>query len=426
MGVSVGLIGLLCVSIWRLRSLDELPDIGDPFDVTEALRPVDLPDEQNAYAVYATANTGRLQLGKAFPKADFRTLTWSKAGPELRAFVEQQRPALEKWRMGSERPDALEFQPEQIVRSLWLVSNLTQDMWQLAHLAALEGSRREEAGAMSQAWDWYWALLRFSRLVQRHGGARWIGAQEHEWATNRILHWAADPRADVQQLRRTLEDTLAADALTPPLSEAIQFEYLVYFHRDWQQFLADFGRPPPPLPGGERGPLDQLAYLVGAGRLARMTWVRASNEVERSRRAIRLLYANWLAQVDRPAAKRAPVVVREPVWIYAADPTSPPAARAVNPKVLSQAIERNKLAQTLLFLDHSNKDLSDRSLPWEDNRASARERRRRSVLIVRLATELYRREHDAAPATTGALVGPYLKELPEGVATTDPIPSGIE
>ena len=46
----------------------------------------------------------------------------------------------------------------------------------------------------------------------------------------------------------------------------------------------------------------------------------------------------------------------------------------------------------------------------------ARERRRRSVLIVRLAAEVYRREHAAAPTTAGALLGPYLKELPEGIA----------
>jgi hypothetical protein len=48
------------------------------------------------------------------------------------------------------------------------------------------------------------------------------------------------------------------------------------------------------------------------------------------------------------------------------------------------------------------------------------------VLIVRLAAELNRREHGAAPATAGALVGPILKALPEGIAATDPIPSGLD
>jgi hypothetical protein len=48
------------------------------------------------------------------------------------------------------------------------------------------------------------------------------------------------------------------------------------------------------------------------------------------------------------------------------------------------------------------------------------------VLIVRLAAELYGREHGAAPATAGALVGPILKELPEGITAAEPIPIGLE
>ncbi len=309
LGVSIGLIALVCISSWWLRRSEELPDIGDPFDVAEALRPVDLPDDQNAYAVYATAPRSRLQLREALPNVDFQdfnTLTWSKAGPEVRAVLEQRRPALEKWREGSERPDALEFQPEQLVRSGWIVSPLTEGMWDLAKLAALEGSRLEESCEMSQAWDWYRAMLRFSRLVERHGGVPAIGMRVHEEATSRILHWAADPRVDARLLRRALEDTLAADALTPPPSEILKFHYLGHRLGDWEQFLLDFGRPVPPLPGGEHGPLDQMTSLVGVRMPARMAWLRASNDVERSRRTVRLLFANWLAQVDRPAAQRAP------------------------------------------------------------------------------------------------------------------------
>jgi hypothetical protein len=48
------------------------------------------------------------------------------------------------------------------------------------------------------------------------------------------------------------------------------------------------------------------------------------------------------------------------------------------------------------------------------------------VLIVRLAAELYRREHGTSPATAGVLVGQQLKELTEGIAADDPIPIGPE
>jgi hypothetical protein len=424
-GISVGLIALVCVALWQMWSEDELPDIGDPFDVPVALRPVDLPDDQNAYAVYATAHAGRVMLPAAwtFAWSDFKAMTWSSAGQDVRVFVDQKRTALEKWRVGSERPDALYLQPEQVAKDQPIP--LTQDMLFLATLAGLEGSRLEEAGAMDQAWEWYRALLRFSRLVGRHGGARWVGAIAHEHATSRIVHWAADPRVDVAQLRKALDDTLVADALTPPLSEWFKFGYLWRVQPDFVQFLRESNSPVPPLPGGEFGPLDQMASLARVTVPARLAWLRKSNGLERSRRAVRLLYANWLPQVDRPATKRAPVAMRQPLWIYAADPTAPPAASAVAPDLLARVIEGDEIAKTLLFrfLDPSRDPMLS---PWESNGELARERRRRSALIVRLAAEWYRREHGQLPPTAGVLLGGFLKELPEGIAANDPVPAGLE
>ena len=58
--VSLGLIAVVGVTIWRARSLDGLPDVGDPFDVAEARRTVELPDADNAFVAYAAA--ARLKL----------------------------------------------------------------------------------------------------------------------------------------------------------------------------------------------------------------------------------------------------------------------------------------------------------------------------------------------------------------------------
>ena len=133
-----------------------------------------------------------------------------------------------------------------------------------------------------------------------------------------------------------------------------------------------------------------------------------TNDVERSRRATRLLFANWLAQVDRPAAKRAPVAISKPTLIYAADPTAPPAARAVAPEILDKGIDHTTLAQAMFRPeDTSFKSAPPISMnPWEGDSVLAREPRRRAALIVNLASELYRRENGQAPATAGALVGP--------------------
>jgi hypothetical protein len=80
-------------------------------------------------------------------------------------------------------------------------------------LAALEGSRLEEQGKMAEAWVWYRAMLRSSRMVSRHAGLveRRYGAKMHFLAAKRILRWAADPRVDAGLLRRALDDVLAAD-----------------------------------------------------------------------------------------------------------------------------------------------------------------------------------------------------------------------
>ena len=126
----------------------------------------------------------------------------------------------------------------------------------------------------------------------------------------------------------------------------------------------------------------------------------------------------WRKWTGRPGAGfRWPI--RKPIWIYADDPSAPPAARAVRPEFLAQVLEPVEIAR---FWFGPRADPGDP--PWEGEGELARERRRRSVLIVRLAAEVYRREHGAAPATAGALLGTVLKELPEGIAAADTDPGG--
>ena len=155
----------------------------------------------------------------------------------------------------------------------------------------------------------------------------------------------------------------------------------------YEQMIRDFGRPAPLLGGRQQGLVDRhLPSNVRspAYRLKR----NATNELERGRRAFRLLFANWLAQVDRPDARRAPLAIRKPFWIYANDPSAPWAARAVTPEFLAQTFDRLELSYILI-----STRLDDPGVPPWEREGSPRERRRRSVLIIRLAAELFRREH---------------------------------
>ncbi|WP_406698250.1 hypothetical protein V5E97_05275 [Singulisphaera sp. Ch08] len=434
-GVIVGWIAFGGVSIWRMGSLDGLPDVGEPFDVAEARRPVALPDVDNAFVAYAAAHKlvdppnsiDEARRGLFFQAVwgnENKPLTWSSAPPGLCEYLEIKRAALEIWREGSRRRDALHQQPSRL--SVHTEMYLMQDATVFAGMAALEGSRLEDAGAWDAAWDNYLAILRCSRLIGRHGTLiqRQYGARIHSLASRCILRWAADPNLEAGQLRRALQDTLDADALTPPVSEAIKLDYLSCLEpmedmRNFERMMLSFGRPRPLFGGQQVGLLDRLVPWSAQRPIQRFQR-DASNELERSRRVFQLLFANWLAQADRLAGRRAPLAIRKPTWVYADDPSAPVAARAMSPESLVRALDRIEFG----FLFGQENTPSDP--PWEGQGDLARERRRRSVLIVRLATELYRREHGTAPTTAGSLLETALKELPEGITATDPIPPSLE
>jgi hypothetical protein len=226
-------------------------------------------------------------------------------------------------------------------------------------------------------------------------------------------------------LRRALEDALTADLLTSPLSEALKLDYLIVT-RD----LDEMKLLPTeiPLPGGKEGLLEHLVppWRTAVRREIQQYRFRASNELERSRRALRLVYANWLAQVDKPAAERAPSAIYGGVLIYQSGPTAPPAARAVAPETLAHAVDATLVAKRLVCVYEGDRSMLAFDYSWEGDSAFAHERRRRSVLLVKLAAELYRRERGKPAPNAGALLGTYLKNLPEGVGSGDPIPDGIE
>src|SRR5262249_31007624 len=148
-----------------------------------------------------------------------------------------------------------------------------------------------------------------------------------------------------------------------------------------------------PLPGGKEGLLENVVppWRVAVRREIQQFRFRSLNEPERSRRAIRLIFANWLAQVDKPAAARAPFAIHGRVLIYATDGSAPPEARAVTPEMLSHYIDETLLAKSILATN--DPEISEFGfVSWEGAGIFARERRRRSALLVKLAAELYHRE----------------------------------
>lgn len=158
LAVLAALVTVAGVAVWRMRSLDGLPDVGDPFDVSEAARPIPISDEDNAFVSYDAARRMLTTLTLANARSLRKPSTWSNADQQARDYLEQNRLALEKWREGSERPDAIYHQPNEM--SVASSLPMAQHLRTFCQLASLEGSRLEEQGAMAGTWSWYIGMLR--------------------------------------------------------------------------------------------------------------------------------------------------------------------------------------------------------------------------------------------------------------------------
>jgi hypothetical protein len=288
---------------WAFHPLRGLPDIGDPFDVAEA-RALAVDPAENAFILYQVA------AARVVPNAvDAPPSRWDQAGPSTRAWVEANRPALELWREGAERPDALYLDPATARYDTLLP--VTQELRRFAELALLEASRLEGEGDLAGAWGWYRAVLRSGVHSGRNGGVieRMVGGGLFELALAPIKRWAADPRVDATLRARALAEAREARAMSRPWSHTLKLEYLVV-----RNSLEDTALARSTAFMGSIGLARRPLFTV-FGRTFSLDDFRRSRPVlgfqaepEASRRLARLVYANWLAHVDLPAADRPPLL----------------------------------------------------------------------------------------------------------------------
>lgn len=386
--------------IWWSIQLIGLPDIGEPFD-TAVLDSSAIPDERNAFILINEAGD-RFQPFHA-PEGERVNLElrWPEAHPSARRWLDENRAALALFRQGADLPDALD--PD-------LASS--PDGYRRAHhtlylheLALLEASRLEDRGDMGGAWSWYRAILRASYLEAMRGSLylRQISLRERGRVFGRLVGWSDDKRTTPALLRRALDDVLACESLMPSDAHSLMVGYLMD--------EKSLDRPDNP---GRLALIDRLKdYLVSRGfqwdpdRVAQMAdlWRFWRREPERSRRVMRLAIANRLAYLALPAERRPPPApgVTGPFPLHDLGPEAPARARALSPQALDRWLRGTVDAREILpFFD---------SLPAP---LRVQERTTYRSLVMLLASELYRRDHDGIePPNDQALVGPYLKALPD-------------
>jgi hypothetical protein len=237
------------------------------------------------------------------------------------------------------------------------------------------------------------------------------------WA-QRLGAWAADPRTTVPQLDGALAESLKCEPRPEWDSFAIKTGYLAMM-RSLEQPVArriqqDVGWEYHLSLGDLQLPSDMGGYLDAGSRFL-------LREPERSRRVLRLLYANWLAHVERhepkprqPAVRVAFSVLKSTnpmswgkttVFIYPVGPLAPTGARSLPPQEMAQWLVATNDAKLRIIVAND--------IQWPVSPDRLRERKAYRDLVVVLAEEIYRRERGSRPPSENALVGTYLKSLPD-------------
>jgi hypothetical protein len=394
----------LALATWWLTSLNRLPDIGDPFEF-RAIRGLTIPDDENALTFLRRAQEKLIPLPELPPSvySTAPTIAWSQADPKLRAWVEANRTALDLFQQGADRSDGIWHPSGQ----LYWQNHPMIDTGGLMWVALLEGGRRSEGGDMAGAWECYRGVLRMTTHVRRRGQLNWRSSANvlHTALRRRLAIWAADPKTTITQLHCALDEAILSQPQPEWDSFSLKLEYLELNHRleqignqlnpelepGWSLRLGDFEVP------------TNLAESLYAGHRF------LKHEPERSQRALRLLFANWLAHVEIPELMQKRPAVRAilsigttaiSIPIYPVSPPAPAGALAIPPREVASWLASTNDAKKLFYACE---------WPYIFNL----ERRGYRELVITLAGELYHRECGVLPPSEEALVGTYLKSLPD-------------
>jgi hypothetical protein len=395
------MVAATVIGIWWLTSLNGLPDIGDPFDVT-AFRAFSIADDQNAFTFLRRAED------LLTPTPPGLASSWSQADPKLQQWVEANRQAIDLFQQGADQSDAANPDGDSGV-----------NIERMALLVQLEAERRQACGDMAGAWDCYRAILRMATHLRRRGSLKQRNDLYGYWELSlreRLATWAADPRTSNPQLQGALQEALKNEPKPEWDTFAMKAGYLAMM-RSLEQ----------PVPSSVQqdvgweyhfrlGDMDLSADMVGRLDTGRRFLLR---EPERSRRVVRLLFANWLASVENEEPRKPAVSAvfsvlkstnpmswgRTNVTLYAVGPLAPAGARALSPKQIASWLVATNDAKLRTIVANAIQ------WPWSPDRL--RDRREHRDLVLMLAGEIYRREHGTPPGSEKALIGSYLKRLPD-------------
>jgi hypothetical protein len=399
--VGYGVVLLVAgVLLWRQMSLRGLPDIGDPFDVEAFLKSAEIPDERNAFVLYRQAIAKLVPRGRPAGNQVY-VFDWSYAEPDVRAWLEANRPALALWLEGTRRDDAVAFDPGNVTTLTDM--SLIERLEEFSILAVLEASRRMSEGDAAGAWQHDLGVIRASQHRLRFAGLmqRSLGGRILKSVTPLALGWATDARVSGEMIRRAIADLGEAARMQAPVGEYLKADYVILRNTLRSAgTVRDLLRHARGSVGG-RGvfeiPMDAMAFIT--------------REPERSERVFQHIYANWIREIQKPQAARVlfhPGVGMIPPppsgWSLAAKGGAGP---ELPPEPLNRWLESSIIARVHLPPAAAVLDTGEAQTRLIEG------------LRLSLATELYRREVGRRPRRIKELVGRYIDRLPEEYAKVE-------
>lgn len=368
------LLVLLLLSPFLVRGwhLSQVPDIADPFDV-EAFLSETVDDKDNAFVDYHAAEALLVSGNLSHTVLD---AGWEKASPALRSLLEANRPALDRWRSGTEKTDAIDGD---LRKDTGLSLPEDESALNFVRLALLQGEREQSAGHMAEAWQWYRAVNRFSRHVAQRKDCmgRMLGSNFHYLMAKRVSRWANDPRTTSDELLLALNQLGEDFRLTRPFSELLKVTYcdLPKYTRMYETLRYD------------------PTFGIGSRGWRESKWIRfCCGQPELTTRYNKLVIENWLCASELPHRLQKRID-------YDSD-------SVLDLKAPGSRISGTELLQLLPFCERSvtsyayTRDYVDIELALQE------------ALRLTLACELWFRRHGRFPDELADLVPDVVPELP--------------
>lgn len=280
---------LLAPTLVRGYRLSLVPDVPEPFDTDAVLHAV-VPDEQNAFVEYRQAMDRLVALSNEEKDASEKALAsaWADVPEAVRRWVDDNRHVLDLWKEGTTKPDA------QLIRADQLDSKTTipiANLQALRQLVLLNAKRLAADGNPEQAWELLRCGLRTGHHFGLRGGMleRSAGLSISWAASEEIVRWAQDSDVTTEMLRRAQKEIDEVQLLKPPLSAALQREYLMM--RETIKSASNSGILSR-VSGGSSIPVIGTLSLYTLGELALCE------------RCLKHAFGNYLGQVDKPRHER--------------------------------------------------------------------------------------------------------------------------